>query len=275
MIKITQLEDGLTIGITESHYPDGQRHVKINDIRGTYDGGHIQVQASINNGDELFALLLVEETLRAMGAKHVDLIITYLLGARMDRRICVGQPYTLKVVADILKTRFESIAIVDPHSHVACELLNARAILPVGTVKRVIELLGWKNNDGNALCAPDLGSLDRLAKYSKATGRYVVECLKHRDSETGELSGFRLTNPEKPMPKNILICDDAIDGGKTFSEVAKLLKANGAEFVALYATHGILSGKIPVPGIDKIFIANTYREAVYEPQHVTVIDWKI
>jgi ribose-phosphate pyrophosphokinase len=45
---------------------------------------------------------------------------------------------------------------------------------------------------------------------------------------------------------NLIILDDICDGGQTFVELAKHLKAQGAKAIYLYITHGIFSKGLSV-----------------------------
>ena len=55
-----------------------------------------------------------------------------------------------------------------------------------------------------------------------------------------------------------LIVDDICDGGGTFSGIAQVLRANGAEKIYLCVTHGIFSKGIEINGIDEIFTTDSY-----------------
>jgi ribose-phosphate pyrophosphokinase len=71
---------------------------------------------------------------------------------------------------------------------------------------------------------------------------------------------------------NFLIVDDICDGGRTFIELAKVLRplTNGSIF--LYVTHGIFSQGLDVfkGVIDHIYTANLFNPS-HEGELVTVI----
>ena len=61
--------------------------------------------------------------------------------------------------------------------------------------------------------------------------------------------------------KKVLIVDDICDGGRTFIELAKVLRAKGAETVDLYTTHGIYSKgtKVLAPYINNIISTDSFE----------------
>lgn len=251
---------------TESFvFPDGQPHVTT-EIR--HIGKPTQVVARIRDGQDLLEVLLAVDALRGADVDQVNLFITYLLGARMDRRIpretepdgaWQYHPFTLKVVADVLRTgHFSRISVLDPHSDVACALLNATAVSPERYVNQALFDLGA--NSDIVLIAPDAGASKQVTQVAVGNGLPVVQCFKHRDVHTGKLSGFGVENTGKLVGARTLIIDDICDGGGTFVGLAKELRAVGAEEVHLYVTHGIFSNGTKLEGIDRIFMTDSYQD---------------
>ncbi len=191
----------------------------------------------------------------------LDLHITYLMGARMDRAIDATQPFTLQVVADILRSRWDAITLLDPHSPVSAELLDAAwALSPLRYVARAVEDLASPNL---IIVAPDEGARERTADMAEMLHLPVLQCLKKRDMQTGALSGFEIEDPSLATHyvkgAELLIVDDLCDGGGTFSGLAQVLREAGAAKVHLYATHGIFSKGYSLSGIDRIFTTNSYK----------------
>jgi ribose-phosphate pyrophosphokinase len=59
--------------------------------------------------------------------------------------------------------------------------------------------------------------------------------------------------------RDFLIVDDICDGGRTFIELAKVLRPLTSGQVKLYVTHGIFSaGFEALAGLDRIFVANPF-----------------
>lgn len=256
------------VGIKEFKFPDGQVHVKADLSKGIPYS--VYISACLKSGDDVLSVLLANEALRHAGVPRVELDISYLLGARMDRRIAKGEPFTLKVIAELLRGKFDKITVLDPHSDVACALLDADPILPTKYVDEVVKTFYIK--DGSfALCAPDAGATKRVEQIAQATGcAQVVQCLKHRDMKTGKLSGFKVMDPAT-LPRNVLIVDDISDGGGTFTAIGGLLKSSGVKKVGLYVTHGIFSKGFELENIDHIYTTTSYRQRKEYPESVTVV----
>ncbi len=237
-------------------FPDGQRHFKLTELQREFV--HCTIESKITNGDELLDILFAKDALTAAGY-IVSLDIRYLLGARMDRRIGLREPFSLQVVAQILNgAGFHKIRILDPHSDVALKLLNAEAVLPVRVAAAV---LAHYSSEDTVVIAPDKGAIARTEKLVNLATHdpfYVVRCSKTRDPKTGNLSGFEVGDPSSVRDNRCLIVDDICDGGGTFVGLAKELHKAGAASVDLFVTHGIFSKGGKLEGIREIFTTNSY-----------------
>ena len=72
----------------------------------------------------------------------------------------------------------------------------------------------------------------------------IIYAQKVRNSQTGEIVETRLE--KEAIAQDCIIVDDICDGGRTFIELAKVLKSKGAKDIYLYVTHGIFSKGIEV-----------------------------
>ena len=243
-------------------FPDGQPHIKLS--REIIDAD-VTIEVSITSVEELFDLMLVANTIKDSDPTNIiDLYIEYLLGARMDRAIDNTQPFTLKVIADVLNTfPWDSVDILDPHSPVACELINnAKPVYPGTELEAVISLY---HPEETIIVVPDLGARKRveemLSLLAPARWFKLIQCSKNRDSQTGKLSGFTLGDNKFDLAgKKCLIIDDICDGGGMFVGLAKLLWENDAIQVDLFVTHGIFSKGKTLEGIDTVYSTTSYRK---------------
>lgn len=89
----------------------------------------------------------------------------------------------------------------------------------------------------------DAGGYKRVHHFNKSCAKNnlltVISATKVRDVLTNEITQTAVSEPVKGL--RCLIVDDLIDGGRTFSELAKVLKLKGAITVDLYVTYGIFS----------------------------------
>ncbi len=254
-----QVNFGPYIGYTPFIFPDGQRHITLEgDVRYSV----VTITISLTCAADLFDLLLVTDVLKS-NHNDVDLRIDYLIGGRMDRPINARQPFTLKVVADIIKTAgFRSVVVLDPHSSTSTYLLGATTGMPnIGEV-----LANYDIND-TVIIQPDEGAEQRVDYAVKNTGFEIVVCSKEREKITGKLSGFTVLKPKRVEGKRCLIIDDICDGGGTFVGLAKVLRSVGAKSVDLFVTHGIFSKGRELEGIDNVFSTDSFKGKVHPKQH--------
>ncbi len=253
-LEITRRDGGLPIGYTQLVFPDGQRHITLDEeITNT----PVLISASIACADDLFDLLLMKDILDR-GHNLVYLYIRYLMGGRMDRPIDSCQPFTLKIVADVINNAgFAEIAVLDPHSAETLVRLDASVSYPHALLQRVLQ----SYSPGEVIIViPDDGAIQRAHIMAEGTGfDTFVQCHKMRDSQTGRLSGFTVDNTEKVKGKICIIIDDICDGGGTFVALAKLLRAAGAVHIILFVTHGIFSKGRDLEGIDTVVSTDSYQ----------------
>lgn len=247
--------------VTISQFPDGQPHVMLDE--GSLERTSLaKVECSITSPKDLMVLMMITEVLRAQHPpkKLESLTINYLMGARMDRRIDLRQPFTLRVVTDAINSLgYERIYLFDVHSEVSSALLNAENVLPILQIRNIEYLLKEEFKE-IILIAPDVGATKRVEVVAGEVNRPVVHCVKHRDPQTGRLSGFQILEKDLVDGKSCLIVDDICDGGGTFVGIAKKLREAGAERVFLYVSHGIFSKGFELAGIDRIWTTDSYRD---------------
>lgn len=144
-----------------------------------------------------------------------------------------------------------------------------------------------KANNDVVIVAPDKGAMARAQLAAKAMGvpyEDIVYGEKVRDPDTGNILGLILFKEGDPRAigrvhlypgslysdsiggKKLLIVDDICDGGRTFIELAKLLREFNPASITLYVTHGIFSkgfdvfkGEDGKPLIDNFLVANTFK----------------
>jgi ribose-phosphate pyrophosphokinase len=165
-----------------------------------------------------------------------NLKIEYLPYGRQDKEISNETTFALHSFAKILnRMEFDYVDIVDPHSHVALNLINdSQEMYPVSRVFKVaIE------TESDIMCFPDKGALEKYSvEYNNLYMPYIFG-QKVRDQATGNITHYQLVG--ECYGKNVLIVDDICDGGMTFKLLAKELLAAGAKSVVLFVSHGIFS----------------------------------
>ena len=245
-------------------FPDGQPHVKI-DAAGAAQTGRkapLRILTRLNNANDLLLALFVKNTLDYMEFEHIELHVSYLMAARMDRVMLDGEPFSLKVVAAILNGGgFKKIKIFDPHSEVSTALIDrSYAVTNHTFVQDVLDDYFSKHGKTPfCLVSPDAGALKKIHKVAQALQiENVVECMKERDVKTGALTSFK-TAAADLSGQTCFIVDDICDGGGTFAGTAKLLKDKGAATVVLVVSHGIFSKGTVISEVDAIYTTSSFR----------------
>jgi ribose-phosphate pyrophosphokinase len=261
-------------------FPDGQPHIVLNEDKNPtstlrnpkYTEG-VNIIARIANPTDLFTVLMAKDVLDAHDFERIDLTISYLMAARMDRQMTESEPFSLRIVASILnQAGFRRISIFDPHSEVSTALiLRSKSISNEAFVSKCLEhFYPNQERDDYALISPDAGALKKIYKVAQfVNAPSVIECSKMRDVKTGQLSGFH-TNIEDFHGKTCFIVDDICDGGGTFIGLAALLKSRNAGKIVLIVSHGIFSKGFDLANIDAIYTTDSFKTFNDLPEHVVV-----
>lgn len=221
-------------GLIKTRFPDGQTHIQIipeND-------GVFEVFVSLNSNEKLIDLLQVADAIDGLGGIKLSLTIKYLLGARYDRRMKMGDSFDLQVVAKLINIcDFKNIHILDPHSKVSTLLINNS-----NAIKNYEMVVAYRRQDAVLIC-PDKGAALKTNEYQNWNSniKEIIYCEKTRD-ENGAIS-LMVFNPEKCNGRNCVIIDDICDGGGTFLAIANQIKP---AHLTLIVTHGIFSKGIEV-----------------------------
>lgn len=250
------------------NFPDGQKHLRIKSEIDHKDSD-VRIRCRIRNAEELFLLVQALDVLNRHGLKP-NVFIYYLMGARMDRITSFNEPFTLKLVTDILSEFNACFNVLEAHNP-----------------QMIKEKYGWENRSfyteihGRIACYPDAGAYFRYRLlFTLSDGKDIIEsivCQKKRDLKTGKLSGFELDCGEVEIEgKDVIVRDDLIDGGGTFCGIAPLIRDKRPSSLTLNVCHAIqLEGIKRVTDVyDKVIISNSYFdwETMELPDNVEVKD---
>jgi ribose-phosphate pyrophosphokinase len=118
--------------------------------------------------------------------------------------------------------------------------------------------------DKVVLVSPDAGAYKKVYDVAKKFDiKNIITATKVRDMVTGNI--LRTEIPVLDQHKDLIyvIVDDICDGGRTFVELAKVIKENRPTAkVYLVVTHGIFSAGFKTLNeyIDGTFCTNSYRD---------------
>lgn len=279
-MKIINLKTHQPIKTKTWKFPGGELGFKIED-QVIYQ--EVRIIQRIASSDDLMELILATDALRRFGVKTIKLTLPYVPYARQDRVMTSGESLSIKVIADILNAqKYDVVNILDPHSDITPALIdNCVVETNHELVRWAIEGHYLNHLQDTGICSkyfivsPDAGALKKIygaAKYINYQNDVIIGA-KHRDVSTGKITHtyidytakFMLRNGQEPA---CFIVDDICDGGRTFIELAKVLKQAGAGEVYLIVTHGIFSAgfKELEQNLDGIFVTNSFRD-VAEDEH--------
>lgn len=244
----------------------------------TFSGGEVQVRlterqaaagpffirADLTDSAAIMELILLTDALRRRYGDDADLRLTcpYLPYARQDRVCAPGEALSLRVMCDLINAqRYREVEVWDAHSDVALALLDrAHSVPQEAFVSRI------SFGSEAQIIAPDAGAMKKIAAVSKVTGLPYIRADKTRDAATGEITGTQLYAP-MGGDWDALIVDDICDGGRTFIELAKVIRQHTKGSIVLYVTHGIFSRGLDVFDglIDRVYTANAFPGAAPHP----------
>ncbi len=229
-------------------FPGGECHVRLDGRM--LETRAVDVLAYLYNSDDIMNLLLCINAIRQNKPQsEIILTIPYLPYARQDRVCNRGEALSIKVMSDLINSlNCREVLIYDPHSEVTPALLkNCKVVEMWWLVLKNLETTIFDLN--LTLVSPDAGAEKKVIKVAKelSTEDRKIEFIcatKIRDTLTGNITSTKIYGDVKG--KNLIILDDICDGGRTFIELAKVLKEAGANDIYLYVTHGIFSQGLEV-----------------------------
>jgi ribose-phosphate pyrophosphokinase len=254
-----------------SKFPDGQQTIDLIDFA-PYEifDKIIQIKSRLNSFKDLELIICTNQILINLGAQYVSLYVPYFLGSRSDRKFQEGGVNYLKqVICPIINSQnFNSVIVMDPHSDVLEACINNYKKLD--NFKLVDDALSYLIKDGEedkvVLVSPDAGAYKKVYDVAREFKiEKIITANKVRDMKTGNILRTEIPVLDQHNDLMYVIVDDICDGGRTFVELAKVIKdGRPTAKVYLVVTHGIFSAGFKVLNeyIDGTFCTNSYRDVV-------------
>lgn len=262
-----------------SQFPDGQQTVDISNPHLLYEkltrtgntlkDSSVTIYSRLNNFKDLELIICANQALLELGIQNVHLYTPYFLGARSDRKFQDGGINYLKtVICPIINSQnFKSVKVVDPHSDVleAC-LNNFKSVSNLDFANKVLKNQEFTQNISRniVLVSPDAGALKKVFKIQqKFSIENMIVGAKNRDIN-GQITHTSISGDVKDADdKTFVIFDDICDGGRTFTELAKVIKEQyGDVKIVLAITHGIFTKGIMAVAeyFDHIYTTNSVKD---------------
>lgn len=208
----------------------------------------VEVHQDIRSSDGFMAVVMVKDALDEIlrfNPKPIELFSLYVPYARQDRYCEKGEAFCVKSFARLLNSlEFSRVVVADPHSEVTPAVINNLDAIPQDEI--AFHALKWKLRMENfELVSPDGGALKKIFKLAKRMELPVHCADKIRDTATGDIIRTDISVQDF-HGANLMIVDDICDAGRTFIELAKVLRERNAGKIELYVTHGIFSKGVDV-----------------------------
>lgn len=280
--SITGCMNLVEMPITKSfEFPGGEVGIKLSPTNYKYiqtPATHQTVIARIANSADVMRLIMCVDALRRLDSTPINLFLPYVPYARQDRVCDGGESFSVKAFADMLAhLKFNNVTIVDPHSEVTPAVLEAA--FGTGKVKvikqfDIIHMWGQFNQrvlKSVTFVSPDAGANKKTSELAGYFNHHeFIRADKLRDLSTGQIKET-IVYADDLEGRDIVIADDICDGGRTFIELAAVLKKKNAGKIILYVTHGIFSKGVNAltdNGIDEIWTTDSFREDLKNVEEV-------
>jgi ribose-phosphate pyrophosphokinase len=178
----------------------------------------------------------------------------------------LGVNYLKQVICPIINSlNFSKVSVLDPHSDVleAClnnyEKTNNHFLVALALNSICADMSG-----SVCLVSPDAGAYKKVFDVAKEFNiEKIITATKVRDLKTGQILHTEVPTPDMHNDIKYVIIDDICDGGRTFTEIAKAIKASRPTAkIYLVVTHGIFSGGFYELDelFENVFCTNSYED---------------
>ncbi len=221
-------------------FADEEIFVEINEnVRGE-DVFVIQSTGAPAN-DNLMELLICIDALKRASAKRITAVVPYFGYARQDRKPGPRTPISAKLVANIITTAgADRVLSMDLHAgqiqgffDIPTDNLYAAPVMAADIQSRF-------PMDNLMVVSPDVGGVVRARALAKRLDNAPLAIVDKRRERAGESEVMNIIG--EPRGRFCILHDDIIDSGGTLCNAAAALMEAGAEGVAAYISHGVLSG---------------------------------
>ncbi|MBS4028494.1 MAG: ribose-phosphate pyrophosphokinase [Ignavibacteriales bacterium] len=217
------------------------------------------IQSTNPPADNLLELLILIDAAKRASAKRVTAVIPYFGYGRQDRKDQPRVSITAKLVANLITVAgADRIITMDLHApqiqgffDIPVDHLYSSAVFMPFLRRKKIPNLG--------IVSPDVGGIKLARAYAKRLQADLILIDKRRPKpNVAEL--MNIIGDVKG--KNLLIVDDLIDTGGTFTNAVDALKNAGAKDIYGVCTHAVLSKnaieRVNKSPVKKLFVTDSF-----------------
>lgn len=208
--------------------------------------------ASLQQPDRNFINVAIQADIARRAAPlGIHGIFTYMAYARQDRRDKPRTAITVKIVARMLATRFDSAYLFDVHSDVPAALFEAYsdAIVVDPLISRVVRL-DWLDKcdlSRATILSMDLGTAKPARSICRRlydAGHRTTFCLADKNGTSSQgLGEILLASDGDIEGTDVYGFDDMSSTAGTAVDVSRAVKARNPRSISVFLTHGVLANE--------------------------------
>jgi ribose-phosphate pyrophosphokinase len=237
------IADYLEVPLSEAsvrRFADEEVFVEIHDnVRG--EDVFVIQSTSFPANDNLMELLIMIDALRRASAKRITAVVPYFGYARQDRKSGSRTPISAKLVANIITSAGANrVLSIDLHAGQIQGFFDIPTDNLYGAPVMSADIQARFGDRNIMVVSPDVGGVVRARALAKRLDNAPLAIVDKRRERAGESEVMNIIGDVEG--RFCILIDDIVDSAGTLCNAAGALKAAGAEGVAAYCTHGVLSG---------------------------------
>lgn len=247
-----------TLGECEiKQFSCGETYIKLG-VRVRGERCYIMQTITARANDDFMEIFLLADALRRHDASEIIAIIPHFGYARQDRRAVMGEPISVKLIADLLvSSGVTSVITFDLHS----DQIEGFFGIPVDNLhcyELFADYFAKKKLRGIVVVAPDAGAA-KMARRLAVLLKAPIAILHKRRPAHHQVEHTHIVGDIEG--KTAILFDDMIDtGGTTAASYSELIK-HGAREVYAAVTHPVFSGpaydRLSQAGFKEIVVTDT------------------
>lgn len=261
---------GVPLGkISSKQFSDGEIQINIEESVRGYDIYIVQ-STSYPVNTYLWELLIMIDACKRASANSVNVVMPYYGYARQDRTASPREPITAKLVANMLTTAgADRILTLDLHAVQVQGFFDIPAD-NLFTVPLFAEYYQAKGlvGDNVVVVAPKNSGIKRarsLAEYLESP----LAIIDYADDDQKRENGYIIGDVKN---KKVILIDDILNTGKTFSSASIIAKDAGAKDVFAVASHGLFTpgaaNRLNATGITEVLVTDSVKTETPKPDAV-------
>lgn len=267
--KISKIMDVPLGKVTSKQFSDGEIMINMEESVRNHDVYIIQ-STSCPVNDNIWELLIMIDACVRASAHSVNIVMPYFGYARQDRTASSREPITAKLVADMLvKAGADRVLTLDIHAVQVQGFFD----IPVDNLFTVPLFAEYYMNQGLSgddvvVVAPKNSGIKRarsLAEYLEAP----IAIVDYEDDDAKRENGYIIGNVEG---KKVILIDDILNSGVTFSNAASVVREAGAGDVYAVASHGLFTKTaadlLEKSGICEVLVTDSVATKNRKPNNV-------